>query len=480
VVGDLVAAIDQGSSSTKGAVFDDEGGVRAEAAVEVASRADGDRVEHDAFDLAAGVESVLAELRRAGPLAALGIACQRSTCLLWDRRSGRPVTPALSWQDRRAAAAARHLAPRLAEEVARRTGLRLSPHYAALKLRELFDAEPALHARATDGKVVAGTLDAFLVHRLTGSPSTEPGAAGRTLLYDLEADRWSPELCAAFGIPEASLPPLAPSASQRGAAAGLPLLALAGDQQAALLGHGGWRPGTTAVHFGTGAFVLASTGASPRRHPGLLTAVLASSPSARRFQLEGSVSSAGSAVDWACAVTGVELETIAGAELDPERLPWVLPAFAGLAAPWWRPEARPVLAGMTPGTRREELVLGVVAGVAQRVIDNLEALTAAGVAIEVVRVSGRLARLSGLVGLLADAGQVPVERSAVEETGLRGIAGLARLTATGQESALLAPPPVGARRLPRWPQARARRLRERWREFVEHAAQVDPWTPLLA
>jgi glycerol kinase len=260
----------------------------------------------------------------------------------------------------------------------------------------------------------------------------------------------------------------------------VPLLALAGDQQAALLGHGGWRAGTTAVHFGTGAFVLASTGAAPRRHPGLLTAVLASSAAARRFQLEGSVSSAGSAVDWACAVTGVELETIAGAELDPERLPWVLPAFAGLAAPWWRPEARPVLAGMTPATRGEELVLGVVAGVAQRVLDNLEALTAAGVAIEVVRVSGRLGRLSGLVGLLADAGQVPVERTVEEEAGLRGIAGLARLTATGEESALLGPPELGERRLPRWPEARARRLRERWREFVEHAAAVAPWPPLLA
>jgi len=478
-VGDLIAAIDQGSSSTKGAVFDDEGGVRAVAAVEVSSRTDGDRVEDDPLDLARGVETVLAELRRAGPLAAVGLACQRSTCLLWERGSGQPLTPAVSWQDRRATAAARSLAPRLAEEVARRTGLRLSPHYAALKLRGLLEADPELQARAADGEVVAGTLDAFLVHRLTGSPSTEPGAAGRTLLYDLEADRWSPELCAAFGIPQPSLPALAPSASQRGAAAGVPLLALAGDQQAALLGHGGWRAGTIAVHFGTGAFVLAATGAAPRRHPGLLTAVLASSPAARRFQLEGSVSSAGSAVDWACAVTGIELETLGAAELDPERLPWVLPAFAGLGAPWWRPEARPVLAGMTPATRPEELVLGVVAGVAQRVLDNLEALTDAGVSIEVVRVSGRLGRLDGLIGLLADAGQVAVERTE-EETGLRGIAGLARLTATGEESALLRPPAVGSRRLPRWPEARARRLRERWREFVEHAATVAPWPPLLA
>ncbi len=477
-MGDLIAAIDQGSSSTKGAVFDETGAVRAAAAVEVARRTDGVRVEHDALDIAGGVQSVLVELRRAGPLAALGLACQRSTCLVWERRSGRPLTPAVSWQDRRAAEVALRLAPSLGDEVARRTGLRLSPHYAALKLRALLDAEPGLDSRAASGEVVAGTLDAFLVHQLTGSPSTEPGAAGRTLLYDLQEDRWSPELCAAFGIPPAALAPLAPSAGRRGDAAGTPLLALAGDQQAALLGHGGWRPGITAAHFGTGAFVLASTGETPRRHPGLLTAVLASSPATRRFQIEGSVSSAGSAVEWACAVTGVGLETIADAELDPERLPWMLPAFAGLAAPWWRPEARPLLAEMTAATRAEELVLGTVAGVAQRVLDNLEALAASGLTVDRLRVSGKLTRLQGMVHLLADAGQVPVEVDEVDEVdavdlvadaGLRGIAQLAALALTGDAAPLLAPRPVAWRCEPGWPPARARAVRERWRAFVERA-----------
>jgi glycerol kinase len=476
----LVAAIDQGSSSTKGAVFDDGGAVRAATAVEVASRSDGHRVEHDPLDLARTVETVLAELRRAGPLAAVGLACQRSTCLLWDRRTGRPLTAALSWQDRRAAAEAERLAPRLGAAVARHTGLRLSSHYAALKLRALLAADPELAAGAAAGEVVAGTLDAFLVHRLTGSPSTEPGAAGRTLLYDLEEDRWSSELCAAFAIPEAALPRLAPSAGARGEAVGVPLVALAGDQQAALLGHGGWRARVTAAHFGTGAFVLAATGGQVLRHPDLLTAVVASSPGARRFQIEGTVASAGSAVDWACALTGVALEEVAATELDPERLPWVLPALAGLGSPWWRPGAAPVVAGLSAASGGRHLVLGTIAGVAQLVLDNLGTLAAAGVGIETVRVSGRLSRLAGLVSLLADAGQVPIERVADEETGLRGIAGLARLALTGDETSLLEPAPAIDRRPPRWTAARAQRVRARWREFVEQAQALDPPNPLLA
>ncbi|HEX5759220.1 MAG TPA: FGGY family carbohydrate kinase, partial [Thermoanaerobaculia bacterium] len=236
----------------------------AAAAAPVARRVDGVRVEHEPEAVLASVRAMLAELRRQGAPAALGLACQRSTCLVWERATGRPLTPAISWQDRREAGRVRGMAAH-AEEVARRTGLRLSPHYAAPKLAGLLEALPDGLARARGGELVAGTLDAWLVRRLAGRDATEPGQAGRTLLYDLEEDRWSPELCALWGVPAAALPALAPSAGAWGEVEGVPLRAMLGDQQAALLGHGGWAEGTAAAHFGTGAFVLATTGGAVRR-----------------------------------------------------------------------------------------------------------------------------------------------------------------------------------------------------------------------
>ena len=265
----LVAALDQGSSSTKGALIDARTGrtlAAARAAVAIDRR--GERAEHDPEAVLASVRRVIDELAAAGRPAALALACQRSTCLLWERASGRPLTAALSWQDTSAAARVRELAP-AGDEVARRTGLRLTPYYAAPKLARLLDETPGARGRADGGEVVAGTLDAFLVHRLAGSPSTEPGHAGRTLLYDLDSGAWDPGLCARFRVPEAALPELRPSVGERGpvpwpGGSAVPLLAAVGDQQAALVGNGGERKGVVVAHFGTGAFVLAL--ALARRH----------------------------------------------------------------------------------------------------------------------------------------------------------------------------------------------------------------------
>jgi glycerol kinase len=461
-----IAAIDQGSTSTKGAVFSLDGETLARAEVGVARYAHGVRVMHEPEAVLAGVRAVLGELRREGPVA-LGLACQRSTCLIWERASGKALTPALSWQDRREDDRVRGLAE-YGGEIARRTGLRLSPHYAAPKLAGLLEALPSGVERARAGELVAGTLDAWLVGRLTGRDGTEPGHAGRTLLYDLEEGRWDAELCALWGLPESALPALRPSAGPWGEVDGVPLLVSLGDQQAALLGHGGWAEGVVAAHFGTGAFVLAATGERIRRHPGLLSAVLAATEAGRRFQLEGSVNSAGSAVDWACGLTGVALDAWAERPLDPDHLPWVFPALAGAAAPWWRPQAAGVAAGLGLATSGEELVGGVLAGVANRVLDCVEALAEAGLAPQVLRVSGKLARLAGLVGLLADAGQLSVEVAAEEETGLLGAARLAAATA-GLPVKIATAPPVRRRREPAWPAARAATLRARWRDFAERA-----------
>ncbi|HEV8629830.1 MAG TPA: FGGY family carbohydrate kinase [Thermoanaerobaculia bacterium] len=483
----LIAAIDQGSSSTKGALLDERGAVRARAEAPVGLRREGDTASHDAEELLASVAQVLVELSRAGAADAVALACQRSTCLLWERDGGRPLTRALSWQDLSATERVAGLQPHAAE-IAARTGLRLSPYYAGGKLGLLLDATRGARAGAERGEVVAGTLDAFLVHRLTGQASTEPGHAGRTLLYALDEGRWDEGLAGRFGIPLAALPELLPSAGPRGsvrrgaladgALAGVPLLALLGDQQAALVGNGG--SGAAAgdervavAHFGTGAFTLVEVGEAPRRHEGLLAAVAWSQAASRRFQLEGSVNSAGSAVDWALRLVGAGVDLLAevgGGELDPERLPAFLPAFVGLGAPWWRPAPGALLGGISFATGGRELLATVLAGVAQRLCDCLEAFAAAGMAPAVVRASGRLASLPGLAGLLADLSGLSVEVVAEEEAGVRGAARLAALAAAALPAAALgATPPLRLRRAPHWDAARRLRVRRSWGDFVAAA-----------
>ncbi|HXT21953.1 MAG TPA: FGGY family carbohydrate kinase, partial [Thermoanaerobaculia bacterium] len=242
----LIAAVDQGSSSTKGALLDESGAVHARAEAPVEVRREGSGVTHDPEELFDSVRKVLVELAGVARPDAVALACQRSTCLLWERDTTRPLTPALSWQDLSARERAAELEP-YALEIARHTGLRLSPYYAGSKLGLLLDCDADARRRAERGEVIAGTLDAFLVHRLTGAPSTEPGHAGRTLLYDLDNDRWDEALCKSFRVPPAALPELQPSAGPRGTLRGdawqgtplvdVPLLALVGDQQAALIGN---------------------------------------------------------------------------------------------------------------------------------------------------------------------------------------------------------------------------------------------------
>ena len=465
-----IAAIDQGSTGTKAALVDAEGRRLAESSRGVRRTASGGGVEHDPEDLAASVEGCLEEVLEAGPAAAIGLTCQRSTCLVWDRESGRPLSRAVSWQDVRETGRVGRLAAQ-AEEVARRTGLHLSPHYAAPKLARLLDEVQDGRRRAGGGELVAGTLDAFLAQRLTGEATTEPGHAGRTLLYSLDTGDWDPELCDLFGVPMEALPRLLASAEPRGEWRGVPVVAAAGDQQAALLGHGGWRPGVTAAHFGTGAFVLASCGDAPVRQAGLLAAVLASTTERRRFQLEGAVNSAGSAVDWACRLTGERLEDWRDRELDPRRLPRVVPSFAGLGAPWWRPEARAEIGGLGHQHDGAALVGGVLAGVGQRVLDCVEAIAEAGVAVETLRVSGKLTRLGGLMALLADLGQLPVEVAAEEETGLTGIAALAAAALGDDEAPLLRQPERHHTVEPRWAMAEAAAVREEWLRHIEASAR---------
>lgn len=468
--------VDQGSTSTKIAVLGPEGQALLQRTAPVERRHEGQRVTHDAAALADRLVELVAELldqavtrlSSGAEVGAIGLTCQRSTCLLWDRQNGDALTPAISWQDTSEGERVGRLSAHH-RRIADLTGLRASPHYAASKLAALIEELPGGRQRAEAGEITAGTLDAFLVRRLTGRDSTEPGHAGRTLLCDLSSGEWSDELCALFGVPRAALPPILPSAAPRGDHRGIPVVATAGDQQAALLGHGGWTSGRLVAHFGTGAFVLASTGSRAVRHDGLLTAVLARTPDERRFQIEGSVNAAGSAVDWACHLTGRRIEDHPDRPLDPERLPLLLPGFAGLAAPFWRADARAAVRDLTFETGPEELIDATLCGVASRVIDCVEALAASG-AIEgatPLRVSGKLTRLTGLVQLLADLGRRPVEVSSEEESGLQGIRRLVAAATGAGTAALEGPPPQGHRVEPRWGDAQAARARSRWGEFVE-------------
>jgi len=461
-----LAAVDLGSTFAKGGLYASGGRCLYSASLPIKASIDGASVEHDPQELLHCVETLLDRLRQAGPVDAIGLTCQRSTCLLWERSDGRALTPAISWQDSGATGYVEDLAQH-APEVASRTGLRLSPYYAAPKLHRLLSSQPDLQRRAEAGEVVAGTLDAFLMQHLTGEASTEGGHAGRTLLYNLESDTWDPTLCDLFEIPVVSLPQIRPSIGHRGDWRGIPLTAVAGDQQAALLAHGGWDEGVMAAHFGTGAFILTGTGTRLLSHPGLLSAVLANSSVDRHFQLEGAVNSAGSAMDWISARTGLGPDEWGQRPLEPERLPRVLPALAGLGTPWWRPEIRTVVEETGTHTSPRELADGVLVGVAMRVVDCFETLAATGAPAGVFRLSGKLTRSQALVDLVADLTQVRVEVSAEEEPGLLGIA---RLAAAGHEPeslSLSGGSPVGYCRDPEWSPDRAQSVRADWKTFVD-------------
>ena len=466
-----LAAVDLGSTFAKGALYSPAGSCLHSESLPVKASIDGASVEHDPQDLLRGIEILLDRLRRIGPVSAIGVTCQRSTCLLWERAGGRALTPAISWQDTTATDIVDGLAQH-APEVGSRTGLRLSPYYAAPKLSRLLSLQPELRRGAESGALVAGTLDAFLMHHLTGEPSTEGGLAGRTLLYNLESDAWDPALCTLFDIPEASLPQIRPSIGHRGEWQGIPMTAVAGDQQAALLAHGGWDKGVTVAHLGTGAFVLTGTESRILRHPGLLSAVLASSSIDRHFQLEGAVNSAGSAMDWISSVTGLGPGDWGQQPLEPERLPRVLPALAGLGTPWWRPEIRTVVKETGDHTSPQELADGVLVGVAMRIVDCLETLTDAGATAEVLRLSGKLTRSQALLDLIGNLAQVRVEVSKEEEPGLAGIARLAAAGLDPDAISLSCGTPVGYCRDPEWPLDRAQAARSDWKAFVNEILET--------
>src|SRR5262245_58734245 len=484
-----VLAVDQGTTSTRALVYDASGRPAGTAARELTQHyPQPGWVEHDAEEIWAGVREVVPRaLAAAGvearAVAVVGVTNQRETAVLWERDTGRPLARAVVWQDRRTADFCKaHQAdePWLQE----RTGLVLDPYFSATKLRWLLQQDAGWQARAEGGRLAAGTVDSFLVWRLTGGQvhATDRTNASRTLLLNLHTAAWDPELCAFFGVPAAVLPEVRPSAGDFGVTAGLdflpdglPIRGVAGDQQAALFGQCAFAPGEAKCTYGTGAFFLQHLGGkpTPSRHR-LLTTLAASGAGQPQYALEGSVFVAGAAVQWLrdglrLLESAPAVEALA-ARSDPEQPVLFVPGFVGLGAPHWVPEARGVLFGLTRGTTAADLGRATLEGVAYQVADLIGAAAAdAGQRLSALRVDGGMTNNAWFLQFQADVLGLPVGQSPHSEATALGAAYRAGLRAgvwSGTDE-LRRLSPEGRRFEPRLPAGERERRLARWRQAVE-------------
>ncbi|MEO3851274.1 FGGY family carbohydrate kinase [Streptomyces sp. B8F3] len=468
-----VLAIDQGTSGTKALVVDPEAregdgsGVVALAEVPVTPDylPDGG-VEQDpaqllASVLAAGRQAVAAADR---PVHAVALANQGETVLAWDRATGKPLSRAVSWQDSRAQRQCDARAD-AAEWVARRTGLVLNPYFSAPKMTWLRENG------VREGVVT--TTDTWLLHHLTGAYVTDAATASRSLLLDLDAVDWDPELVALFGLDPAELPRIVACDEVAGTTAAfgteIPVAGLVVDQQAALFGEGCLTAGTAKCTYGTGAFLLANTGeAAVRSGSGLTTSVAWRARGATPYCVDGQVYTEASAVRWLTELglvgSAAELDEVAAADAAGVVC---VPSFAGLAAPWWRSEATASFAGLTLASRREHLVLAVLQGVAAQVaeVTGLVAADLGGGPLTRLRVDGGLTRSRTLMQAQADLSQVPVDVYPSPHATALGAAALARMALEPELPAADAVPrwTPGRTYEPRWPRARAEEFLDRWR-----------------
>jgi len=468
-----ILAIDQGTTSSRAIVFRRDCAVAAIVQQEFRQHfPQSGWVEHDPEDiwrtvLETGRDAIAKAGVAARDIAAIGIANQRETALVWDRANGKPIHNAIVWQDRRTAEMCRRLKNAGVEaQVATRTGLLLDPYFSASKIAWLLDHIPGARARAERGDLAFGTVDSFLLWRLTAGAvhATDATNASRTALYDIHANTWSDELCALFGVPRAMLPDVRDCAADYGATAGelfgaaIPIRGIAGDQQAALIGQACFAPGMMKSTYGTGCFAILNTGASPvaSRHR-LLSTIAYRLAGETAYGLEGSIFIAGAAVQWlrdglrvvpTAAATGPMAEAAdAGQDVI------LVPAFVGLGAPHWDAEARGALFGLTRDTGPNELARAALESVCFQTLDLLDAMRAdcrdngcggedrGDLADTVLRVDGGMVASDWTMQRLADILGAPVDRPTVLETTALGAAYLA-----GLQSGLYPEPQVFAAR----------------------------------
>jgi glycerol kinase len=442
----FVLAIDQGTTSSRAILFDAAGQARKSAQIALTQlHPRPGWVEHDPEEIWRGVVSTCRQAIAGAdsPIAAVGITNQRETAVLWERATGRPVHNAIVWQDRRTAALCeRWRTADLAEIVGLRTGLVIDPYFSASKIRWLLDNVPGLDRRARTGEIAFGTIDSFLLWRLSGGRrhATDVTNAARTMLFDIRRLAWDVELLDAFGIPHALLPEVLDTGADYGATtpdvfgAAIPIAGIAGDQQAAAIGQACFRPGMIKTTYGTGAFALLNIGGEPAasRHK-LLTTVAYRLGGETAYALEGSIFVAGASVEWLRDRLGAIAEaaevTILAARADPQERLYLVPGFAGLGAPYWSPHARGGLLGLTAGCGLPEIARAALEAVGYQTRDLIEAMMAdTGIAVDAVRVDGGMAASNWTMQFLADILPARVERPASVETTAWGAAYVAGLT----------------------------------------------------
>ncbi|TYB50552.1 glycerol kinase [Nonomuraea sp. PA05] len=431
----LILAIDQGTSSTKALLVDEAGHVvsRASAPLGETQPRPG-WVEQDPEELWRSVRRAVAACvtpALAGRVIGIGVSNQRESLVLWDRRTGEPLGPLLSWQDQRTAAHCRELACD-AELVRSVSGLPLDPMFSALKARWLLDTYDPDRRRA--GELCLGTVDSWLLSRFGGEHLIEVGNASRTQLLDIETARWDPRLLELFGVPAGVLPRVVSSCGPFPAARdlpplpdGVPVLAVMGDSHAAMFAHAGWRPGVVKATYGTGSSVMA-IGDGPSGD--LCRSIAWDLGDGPVPAVEGNIRATGRAITWLAELLDVPAETLLAeaGNADPAGVHFV-PAFGGLGAPWWEPDATPVVAGLSLATRRAQLVAAALEAVAFQVEDVVAAIDEAAGQVRVLMADGGLTRSDRLMRLQADLSGRAVARSGEHDLSALGAADAAGLAA---------------------------------------------------
>ncbi len=438
-----ILVVDQGTTSTRSIVLDREARRVGLAQVEFAQHYPAPGwVEHDPEDiwrdtLATARDALARSGVAAGDIAAIGITNQRETAVVWDRATGEPVHRAIVWQDRRGAPRCQELREAGAEDLVRgRTGLLIDPYFSATKIAWILDNVAGARARAERGELAFGTIDSFLLWRLTGGKvhATDVTNASRTMLYDIHAQDWDAELCRLLRVPPAMLPAVHDNAHLYGTTdpdllgAAIPIAGIAGDQQAALFGQACFDPGMAKSTYGTGCFMLLNTGGEAVRSENrLLTTPAYRLDGRMTYALEGSIFVAGAAVKWLRDGIGVITHASQTDDLAT-RVPdnhgvYMVPAFAGLGAPHWDPDARGAIYGLTLGADAAHLARAALEAVAFQTMDLIEAMsTDGGGRPATLRVDGGMAANDWLCRFLADMIDTPVERPTDLETTARGAA----------------------------------------------------------
>ena len=489
----VILAVDQGSSSSRCVVLDSELTPVAIASRPLASAfpAPG-RVEHDAGEIVRTVVGAIGDaLAQAGAdwsdVAGIGLAAQTETFVVWDRRTGHPVYPAISWRDARGSRMCEQLrADGHETDVRSRTGLPLQPAFSASKLRWLLDELPGVRQAATSGALAFGDVNCWLVWQLSGGAVhvTEPSMAARTMLFDLGAGAWDPAMLDLFGIPAQMLPEVVPSAGQlastdAGACGGRARIsASVGDQQAALFGQRCWQPGMAKLTLGTGAFLWCHAGGSPPAVPpaGVVSTCAWQLGSDRAYALEGFVPNAGGVTTWLRRLGVLDPRAwpqIRAGALTKTDGPWCVPALFGLGTPAWTPLAHAEIGGLTANSTGQDVAEAALIGVVHQVVDAIEAVRH-GLAgpLGLVRVDGGLASNDSVLQAIADLSGLALERPAATEITALGAGALAGLGAGCFDLAALARVPFESGRTvhPALPADVVKRARSGWQSVLAESA----------